>query len=43
VLNYAGAFTLLDEGHVERIDGTIDSVLGLPKELTKKFINEVWE
>ena len=43
VLNYAGAFTLLDEGHVERIDGTLDSVLGLPKELTKKLINEVLE
>jgi septum formation protein len=41
VLNYAGAFTLLDEGHVERIDGTLDSVLGLPKELTRKMINEV--
>jgi len=43
VLNYAGAFTLLDEGHVESIDGTLDSVLGLPKELTKKLINEVLE
>jgi len=43
VLNYAGAFTLLDEGHVERIDGTLDSVLGLPKTLTQKLINEVSE
>jgi septum formation protein len=43
VLNYAGAFTLLDKGHVERIDGTIDSVIGLPKDLTKKLIDEVYE
>lgn len=43
VLNYAGAFTLLDSGHHERIDGTLEGILGLPKELTQKMINEVLE
>jgi len=41
VLNYAGAFTLLDEGHVESIDGALDSVLGLPKKLTLRLIGDV--
>ncbi len=41
VLNYAGAFTLLDDGHHEKIDGTIDGILGLPKDLALKMINEV--
>jgi septum formation protein len=41
VLNYAGAFTLLDEGHVERIDGTLDSVLGLPIAVLKRLMDEI--
>jgi septum formation protein len=41
VLNYAGAFTLLDEGHVERIEGTLDSVLGLPIIVVRRLMEEV--
>lgn len=44
VYNWAGAFTI--EGphwaaHVKSIEGTRDSVIGLPKELTRRLLKEV--
>ena len=42
----AGGFTIQDpllEPYIEKIEGTIDSVIGLPKELTKQMIKEAAE
>jgi septum formation protein len=43
VFRIAGGFTAQGDfwsDHVKNIDGAIDSVIGLPKELTEKLINE---
>ena len=40
----AGGFAIQDpllEPYIEKIEGTIDSIIGLPKELTKQMIKEV--
>ena len=40
----AGAFSVEDQllkAYIERIDGAVDSVIGLPKELTKRLIKQV--
>ncbi|MFA6338951.1 MAG: Maf family nucleotide pyrophosphatase [Candidatus Paceibacterota bacterium] len=42
----AGGFTVdgeLWESHIKEIEGTRDSVIGLPKELTERLMNEVLE
>lgn len=44
VLNLAGAFTVYGEvweAHIKRTDGTIDSLMGLPKKLTESLISSV--
>jgi len=44
LFNYAGGFTICGEKwekHIKEIQGTRDSSLGLPKEITKKLIQEV--
>lgn len=44
VFNYAGGFTIDGDkwfSHVKRIEGSPDSVLGLPKKLTKRLIHKV--
>jgi len=46
VFSHAGGFSItsrLLNPYVEHIEGTIDSVIGLPKELTKQMIKEVAE
>jgi len=45
-LDYAGGFSIDGEiwsDHVERIEGARDSVLALPKELTRRLMREVGE
>lgn len=40
----AGGFTVdgeIWERHIDKIEGTIDSVMGLPKDITQKLIDEV--
>lgn len=44
VFHLAGGFTIDGEKwkkHIKKIDGTRDSVIGLPKDITKRLINEV--
>jgi len=44
VFNFAGGFTINGEKwehHIDKIEGTRDSIIGLPKEITKKLIDEV--
>ena len=46
VFSHAGGFSitsLLLNPYIEHIEGTIDSVIGLPKELTKQMIKKVTE
>lgn len=43
VFDYAGGFTIADKwmNNIERIEGAQDSVLGLPKEVTQRLIDQV--
>lgn len=46
IFHRAGGFGIQDpllEPYIEKIEGTIDSIIGLPKELTKQLIKEVTE
>lgn len=46
IFNLAGGFTIDGErwaSHIRKIEGTRDSVIGLPKDLTAKLIREVSE
>lgn len=46
IFNQAGGFTIDGEGwvsHIRKIEGTRDSVIGLPKDLTARLIREVTE
>lgn len=46
VFNLAGGFTVdgpIWEKHIKKIEGTRDSVIGLPKDLTERLIREVME
>ena len=46
VFNRAGGFTIDGDGwisHIKKIEGTRDSVIGLPKDLTRRLLREVTE
>ncbi len=46
IFNFAGGFTIDGErwvSHIREIEGTRDSVIGLPKDLTRRLICEVTE
>lgn len=44
IFSYAGGFGIQDAGRcglVDKIEGTVDSIIGLPKELTTRLIHQV--